>query len=218
MFAEPTLIDDATIRRIEELEELAPLHNASAIGGIRAAREALGPQLPMFAVFDTVFHRSIPPYARAYALTPGLTGWRPCQTLRFPRHLARIHARPLRAPDRNLPRPRQHRHAAPRKRLLRCAIRDGRSIDTSMGFTPLEGLVMGMRSGDIDPAIVGYFIRHKRMDIGRIEDLLNKHSGLLGLSGVSHNTRELMKHLESDDRVRFALEVFCFRARKYIGA
>lgn len=211
----PAPIDDETVRHIEELEELAPLHNASAI---RAARETLGPQLPMVAVFDTVFHRTIPAYARAYALAPELTDGGRVRRYGFhgishgymrDRYAHLTGTSPDRANIVTL-----HLESG----CSAGAIREGRSMDTAMGFTPLEGLVMGIRSGDIDPAIVGYFIRHKLMDIERIEDLLNKHSGLLGLSGVSHDTRELMKHIDSDDRVRFAFEVFCYRARKYIGA
>jgi acetate kinase len=87
-----------------------------------------------------------------------------------------------------------------------------------MGFTPLEGLMMGKRSGDIDPSIVGYLMRKERADVSRVEEWLNKESGLFGVSGRSHDTRELMKWIDADDRVRLALEVFCYRLRKYIGA
>jgi acetate kinase len=98
-----------------------------------------------------------------------------------------------------------------------CAIKNGRSVETSMGFTPLEGLVMGMRCGDIDPALVGYLARQERISVEEVDEILNKKSGLKGLSGVSHDTRELEKHLD-DEHVRLAMDVFCHRLVKYIGA
>jgi acetate kinase len=98
------------------------------------------------------------------------------------------------------------------------AIRCGKSVDTSMGFTPLEGLMMGKRCGDIDPAIVGYLARKEGVEVKEVEEWLNKQSGLLGLSGLSHDTRILMQHYDTDERVRLAMDVFCYRIRKYIGA
>jgi len=99
-----------------------------------------------------------------------------------------------------------------------CAVRGGQSVDTSMGFTPLEGLMMGMRSGDIDPSIIGYLMRKERVGIEQVEEWLNKESGLLGVSGRSHDTRALMKLIATDERVQLAMEFFCYRIRKYIGA
>lgn len=98
-----------------------------------------------------------------------------------------------------------------------CAIHQGRSVDTSMGFTPLEGLVMGMRSGDIDPALVGYIARQEHLNVDAVEELLNKKSGLLGMSGVSHDTRVLMDQMDGNDKIRLAMDVFCYRIRKYVG-
>ena len=99
-----------------------------------------------------------------------------------------------------------------------CAIRHAKSVDTSMGFTPLEGLMMGMRSGDIDPSIVGYLMRKEHVGVDKIEEWLNKESGLLGVSGRSHDTRELVPLVDTDERARLALEIFCYRIHKYIGA
>jgi acetate kinase len=217
-FAGPTVLNEEITHQIEELEELAPLHNVSAVSAIRAAREALGSDIGMVAVFDTVFHRTIPPHARYYALSPELTDG------------GRIHRYGFHGISHEYMRDRYaHLTGIPTSEVnavtlhlesgcSACAIRNGRSVDTSMGFTPLEGLVMGKRSGDIDPAIIGYLVRKKHMQVDRIEELLNKDSGLLGLSGVSHDTRELMKHMDTNERVRHAMDVFCYRALKYVGA
>lgn len=216
-FSAPVLINDDVIADIEALEELAPLHNAPAVAAIRASRSVLGANMPMVAVFDTVFHRSIPEYAHVYAIPPELS-----ERYRIRRY--GFHGI-------------SHQYMTTRYGLLTnrlseeiniitlhlesgcsaTAIQGGKSIDTSMGFTPLEGLMMGKRCGDIDPAIVGYLAR-KGLEMAEIEDLLNKKSGLFGLSGLSHDTRSLMKHFDHNERVRLAMDVFCYRIRKYIGA
>jgi acetate kinase len=217
-FAGPAVLNDEVMHQIEALEELAPLHNVSAVSAIRAARQELGAETGMVAVFDTVFHRTIPPQARSYALSPELTDG------------GRVHRYGFHGISHEYMRDR-YAHLTGKSPgevsavtlhlesgCSACAIRDGRSIDTSMGFTPLEGLMMGRRSGDIDPAIIGYVMRRKHMHIDRIEELLNTESGLLGLSGVSHDTRELMKHIDTNENVRHAMDVFCYRALKYVGA
>jgi acetate kinase len=216
-FSAPAILTDENIREIEALEELAPLHNAAAVSAIRAARE-LEPAAGAVAVFDTVFHRTIPPHAQAYALAPELTENGTIRRYGF-HGISHEYMRDRYGSLTGTPTDRidivtLHLESG----CSACAIRHGQSIDTSMGFTPLEGLVMGKRSGDIDPAIVGYLVRNKHRDIRDIEELLNQKSGLLGLSGVSHDTRVLMERIGSDERVRFAMDVFCYRILKYAGA
>jgi len=219
-FKESALIDDRVLKEIEECIDLAPLHNPNNIKGILATREIFGKDVPQVAVFDTAFHHSIPEQAYLYAV---------------PYHLYRRH-RIRRYGFHGT----SHRYVAFRYRALRgltreqtniitlhlgngcsaAAIKAGKSVDTSMGMTPLEGLVMGTRSGDVDPAIVGVIARKEGMSTSEVETLLNTQSGLLGLSGLTNDMRELQSELtEHDDRrVRLAIEIFCYRARKYIGA
>lgn len=219
-FTHSVLVTDDVLRGIEDCIELAPLHNPANIKGINAAREVFGKGLPQVAVFDTAFHQTLPDYAYLYAL--------PYQLYR--RHRIRrygFHGT-------------SHRYVAYRYRQLRnipreqtnvitlhlgngcsaAAIRAGDSVDTSMGLTPLEGLVMGTRSGDIDPAIIEFIAAKEGFSAQEVETLLNKQSGLLGISGLTNDMRELLDEArENDDRrARLAIEIFCYRARKYIGA
>lgn len=219
-FTQSVVITDEVLRGIEDCIELAPLHNPTNIKGILAAREVFGSGLPQVAVFDTAFHQTLPEHAYLYAL--------PYQLYR--RHRVRrygFHGT-------------SHRYVAYRFRQLRkiardqtnvitlhlgngcsiAAIRAGDSVDTSMGLTPLEGLVMGTRSGDIDPAIVDFIAAKEGLTSREVETLLNKQSGLLGISGLTNDMRELLAeaHEHNDRRARLAIEVFCYRARKYIGA
>ena len=220
LFAESTLVTDDVLKGIEECIDLAPLHNPNNLKGILAARQVFGPKLPQVAVFDTSFHQSIPEHAFIYAV---------------PYHLYRRHH--IRRYGFH---GTSHRYVAKRYRALRslsaehtnvitlhlgngcsaAAIRNGRSIDTSMGMTPLEGLVMGTRSGDIDPAIVNLVANKEGLSPNQVEALLNTQSGLLGISGLTNDMRVLLQELETheDRRVRLAIEVFCYRARKYVGA
>ena len=220
LFKESALIDDRVLKEIEECIDLAPLHNPNNIKGIQAARDIFGKDIPQVAVFDTSFHHSIPEQAYLYAV---------------PYHLYRRH-RIRRYGFHGT----SHRYVAFRYRALcnltreqtniitlhlgngcsAAAIKGGKSIDTSMGMTPLEGLVMGTRSGDVDPAIVGVIARKEGMSTSEVETLLNTQSGLLGLSGLTNDMRELQSELKEHDdrRVRLAIEIFCYRARKYIGA
>jgi acetate kinase len=219
-FRRSVIIDDDVLRRIEDTIELAPLHNPHNLRGILAVRDALGPGIPQAAVFDTAFHHTLPEQAYLYAIPYSL--YRRYRIRRYGFHGT------------------SHRYVAYRYRALTgtprdqtrlvtlhlgngcsaCAIRDGNSIDTSMGFTPLEGLVMGTRSGDLDPAILEYVALKEGLEIAEVDTLLNKQSGLLGISGLTHDMRELLAEAgEHDDRrARLAIEVFCYRARKYIGA
>jgi acetate kinase len=219
-FTQSVVITDEVLRGIEDCIDLAPLHNPTNIKGIVAAREVLGSGLPQVAVFDTAFHQTLPEHAFLYAL--------PYQLYR--RHRIRrygFHGT-------------SHRYVAYRYRQLRKIARDqtnvvtlhlgngcsiaaicgGNSVDTSMGLTPLEGLVMGTRSGDIDPAIVDFVAAKEGLTAQEVETLLNKQSGLLGISGLTNDMRELLDeaHENGDRRARLAIEIFCYRARKYIGA
>ncbi len=217
-FTAPTLINDDVMTALDGISELAPLHNPAALEGIRAAREALGISVPMVVVFDTAFHATLPNYARTYAL---------------PRELAeRHHIR------------RYGFHGTAHEYMLRryaamtatpvsnatiitlqlgngcsaAAIKNGRSVETSMGFTPLEGLVMGTRSGDLDPGIIGYLTEKEGVGAPEVERWLNQRSGLLGISGRSGDMRELLGAAAEDADAKLAVNVFCYRVRKYIGA
>jgi acetate kinase len=217
-FTEPVVIDDDVVAGIEALEDLAPLHNAPAVEVIRAAQDALGRELPMVAVFDTAFHCQLPPHASTYPLPFELTRKHHIRRYGFHglshEYLVRRYAQLTGQPRSNVTIITLHLESG----CSACAIQQGQSVDTSMGFTPLEGLMMGKRSGDVDPSLIGYLMRKEQVDISRVEAWLNKESGLLGVSGRSHDTRELIKLIDEDERVRLALEVFCYRLRKYIGA
>jgi len=219
-FREPVVISDDVVAAIDRLSEFAPLHNPGSIAGIEGARAVLGFDTPMVAVFDTGFHRSIPPRAATYAIDLDLARRHGIQRYGFHgiahASLAGICAAAVNRPLAQL-------------RLITLqlgngcsatAIDRGRSVDTSMGFTPLEGLVMGTRSGDVDPAVIGHLVRREGLSVDEVERLLNERSGLLGVSGVSHDMRELLKAAEGkpDSRAALALDVFCYRVRKYIGA
>jgi len=214
-FTAPMRIDDEVIAGIEALKELAPLHNQPAVSVIRASRNKLG--IPMVAVFDTVFHRTIPDRAKFYAIPPDLAERHKIYRYGFHgishQYLTQRYAQIVGKFNESVNIITLHLESG----CSTTAIQAGKSIDTSMGFTPLEGLMMGKRSGDIDPAIVGYLARKEKVEVSEVEEWLNKKSGLLGLSGVSHDTRELMQQLDNE-RVRIAMEVFCYRIRKYIGA
>ena len=219
-FTHSVLITDEVLRGIEDCIDLAPLHNPANIKGIVAAREVFGAGLPQAAVFDTAFHQTLPDHAYLYAL--------PYQLYR--RHRIRrygFHGT-------------SHRYVAYRYRQLlnipreetrvitlhlgngcsAAAISAGDSIDTSMGLTPLEGLVMGTRSGDLDPAIIDFVSAKEGLSAQEVETLLNKQSGLIGISGLTNDMRELLAEAQEHDdrRARLAITIFCYRAKKYIGA
>ena len=219
-FRRSALIDDTVLRGIEETIDLAPLHNPHNLRGIYAARSVLGSGVPQVGVFDTAFHQTIPERAYLYAL--------PYQYYR--RHRVRrygFHGT-------------SYRYIGHRYRMLTgrsredtrvvalhlgngasaCAIVGGVSVDTSMGFTPLEGLVMGTRSGDLDPAILDFIASKEGLSLPDVEGLLNKQSGLLGISGLTNDMRELLAEAEEHDdrRAWLAIEMFCYRVRKYIGS
>jgi acetate kinase len=219
-FTEPTVIDDAVLAEIERLVPVAPLHNPANLAGIRTAM-ALAPHLPQVAVFDTAFHTTMPEYAARYAIdtavadahrvrrygfhgtshayvsrrTAGLLGREPSETNVIVLHLGNGSSA--------------------------SAVRGRRCVDTSMGLTPLEGLVMGTRSGDIDPAVIFHLARVAGMSVDEIDVLLNKRSGLRGLCG-DNDMREVLRRMEGEgpdaESARLAFDVYVHRLRKYIGA
>jgi acetate kinase len=215
-FSGPALLDAATEEAIEELAELAPLHNGPALAAIRALREALGPGVPQVACFDTAFHSRMPRVARLFAL---------------PRHLA----------DEGILRYGFHGLSyeyvmgelgvldpdAARSRVViahlgngasMVAIRNGESIDTTMGFTPIGGLAMGTRSGDLDPGVLLHLLRSKGMTRAALNDLVNRRAGLLGVSGTSADMRDLLSREAADARAAEAVALFCYQAKKFLGA
>ena len=219
-FKQSVLITDEVVRAVEDCIDLAPLHNPANLTGISATRKLFGEGLPQVAVFDTAFHQTLPDHAFLYALPYQL--YRRYRLRRYGFHGI------------------SHRYVAYRYRVMRniapeatniitlhlgngcsaTAISAGNSIDTSMGLTPLEGLVMGTRSGDLDPAIIEFIAAKEGLSTREIETLMNKQSGLLGISGLTSDMRELLAEAreENDRRSELAIEIFCYRARKYIGA
>src|SRR3990170_318134 len=217
-FAGSARIDEDVVATLETLCEIAPLHNPPAVSGIRAAQKILGAAVPMVAVFDTSFHHTIPERATTYAIPYELSQKHKIRRYGFHglahqydiARYAELNGKPVaqvRAVTLHLG-----------NGCSATAIRNGQSIDTSMGFTPLEGLVMGTRSGDLDPALVSYLAHKEGVTAVDIEDMLNKRSGLLGLSGLSNDMRELTAAYDENPRARLAVDVFCYRARKYLGA
>ncbi|MDI1240559.1 MAG: acetate kinase [bacterium] len=219
-FTESVIISDEILRGIEDCIELAPLHNPANISGILAAREIFGKGITQVAVFDTAFHQTLPERSFLYAL--------PYQLYR--RHKIRrygFHGT-------------SNRYVSYRYRTLlnisreqvnvislhlgngcsATAIKGGNSLDTSMGMTPVEGLVMGTRAGDFDPAIIDFIAAKEGLSALEIESLINKQSGLLGVSGLTNDMRELLAEAKEngDRRSRLAIELFCYRASKYIGS
>ncbi len=219
-FKSSVRIDNDVIAKMEDNIELAPLHNPANLKGIYAAREVFGPSVPQVAIFDTAFHSTMPETAYLYAI--------PYQYYR--RYKIRkygFHGT-------------SHRYIAYRYRVLTgktkndtniitlhlgngssaCAIKHGKSIDTSMGFTPLEGLMMGTRCGDIDPTIIDFLHHKEGSSIDEIFNMLNKRSGLLGISGLTNDMRDLEVEIteHQDRRAQLAIDMFCARIVKYVGA
>ena len=221
-FYEPVRIDESVLNDIRALTELAPLHNPAGLAGIDAVKKAL-PQLPNVAVFDTAFHHDLPAVAARYALPAALS-----ERLQLRRY--GFHGISYRYVSERLALILQNdkQHVLQGNRVILChlgngasvcALRDGRSIDTSMGFTPLEGLIMGTRSGDIDPGLLLHLLHGGHMTPTQLDDLLNHKSGLLGLSGRSADVRDLEKAAsEGDPASELALDCFAYRVRKYVGA
>ena len=219
-FQRSVRVDDEVVEGIQDCFELAPLHNPANLQGIRATQELLGAGVPQVGVFDTAFHSTMPETSYLYAIP--YQYYRRYKIRRYGFHGT------------------SHRYVSYRYRRMNdlqadqvnlitlhlgngasaCAIRNGSSVDTSMGFTPLEGLVMGTRSGDIDPQILEFLMHKEGIDIGEIDTLLNKRSGLLGLSGLTSDMRELLEEEteNGDRRARLAIDIFCQRVKGYIGS
>ncbi|MCC6680280.1 MAG: acetate kinase [Phycisphaeraceae bacterium] len=216
-FTGSVLIDEKVIASIERVADLAPLHNPPNLVGIRAAMHEM-PDVPQIACFDTAFHTTIPPVAYLYALPYELYEKFGIRRYGFHgtshRYVARRAAEML----------GRHKYDI---NCITChlgngssaaAVRNGRSVDTSMGLTPLEGLVMGTRTGDFDPAIL-FYLADKGYDAATLNDMCNKKSGVLGLSGLSNDMRTLGEQARAGHkRAQLAIDVFCYRIKKYIGA
>ncbi len=222
-FRESVVIDETVLGKIALVTDLAPLHNGACLATINAAHEAAravsGTDVPMVAVFDTAFHRTIPDHAATYAIPEE---WVTKYGVRRYGFHGIAHASSAAAYVETVGRSLEGTRLITVHLGSGCsatAIRDGCSLDTSMGFTPMEGLVMGTRAGDCDTGLVGYLARHADLTVEQIDRLLNERSGLLGLSGRWSDMREILKARElGDQRAELAVAVFCYRVRKYIGA
>ncbi|MCX5710415.1 MAG: acetate kinase, partial [Candidatus Omnitrophica bacterium] len=217
-FRRPVIVDKEVIRGIRQCFSIAPLHNPANLAGILSCKKLL-PGIKQVAVFDTAFHQTIPDYAFIYGLPYDF--YKSMRIRKYGFHgtsheyVAKEASRILGKPLKNL-------------KIITChlgngcsiaAIDRGKSVDTSMGFTPLEGLIMGTRCGDVDPAVVPYIMRKKKLDAHHIESFLNKSCGLKGISGISNDMRLLEKRARAGNRrARLAIEVFAYRIKKYIGA
>lgn len=217
-FKGSVLINDEVIKKMEEVIELAPLHNPPNLKGIQAMQSLL-PNIPQVGAFDTAFHQTMPDYAYMYAIPYSL--YKKFGIRRYGFHGS------------------SHRYVSARacemlgvdynsQRIITChlgnggsitAIKDGKSMDTSMGMTPLEGLIMGTRCGDLDLGVLTYLMTREELDINTANTLINKHSGLLGITGVSSDMREIMKEFDKgNERAQLGITMFNYRIKKYIGA
>jgi acetate kinase len=216
-FTEPVRIDEAVIAGIEELVPLAPLHNPANLTGIRTALD-LRPDLPQVAVFDTAFHATIPPAAARYAID---TETADAHRIRRYGFHGTSHAHVSRAAARLLGRDQDDVNVIVLhlgNGASAAAVRGGRCVETSMGLTPLEGLVMGTRSGDVDPAVVLHLLRVGEMSADDVDVLLNKKSGLLGICGDNDMREILRRRDKGDERAQLAFDMYVHRLRKYVGA
>ncbi|MDO5499470.1 MAG: acetate kinase [Propionibacteriaceae bacterium] len=218
VFDDSAVLDEAAIEEIRRISPLAPLHNPANLLGVEAAQEAL-PDVPQVGVFDTAFHQTMPAVAYRYAVPP--QWYADLGVRRYGFHgtshlyVSAVAAEQLGRPLADLKMVTAHLGNG----SSLAAIRDGVSVDTSMGLTPLEGLVMGTRSGDLDPGILEYVADQTGADIAAITGDLNKRSGLLGLSELSNDMRELVEAaVGGSEQATLAIEVFCYRLAKYIAA
>jgi acetate kinase len=217
-FKQSVVITDEVLKSVEECNDLAPLHNPANIIGINACKELM-PNVPMVGVFDTAFHANMP--AKAYMYAVPYKYYEDYKVRRYGFHgtshsyVSQRVADILGKPYDNL-------------KTIVChlgngasvsAVKDGVSVDTSMGLSPLEGLIMGTRSGDIDPSAIEFIAKKEGMDISQALNMLNKESGMLGLSGISSDFRDILAAIENgDEKAKIALEAFCYRVAKYVGA
>lgn len=214
----PALIDAAVLAAIEQGGLLAPLHNPPALQTIGAVSEQL-PAVPAVVVTDTAYHRTLPPHAFTYPLARELTARHAIRRYGFHgighSYMAQRWCELAGRPPRGSALITLQLGAG----SSACAIRDGSSVDTSMGMTPLEGLMMATRAGDLDPAIPGFLAEHERLSPAALEQLLNHRAGLLAVSGVSADLRQVMAAAASGNQeAALAVDIFCYRVRKYIGA
>lgn len=216
-FAEPVVVTDDVMVEIGRVAGLAPLHNPYNLLGLEAARR-LFPDVPHVAVFDTAFHQTLPEAAHLYAIPYPLYqkhrwrryGFHGTSHAYVSHHLGKVLGGPL-------PRRVVSLHLG--NGASACALLDGRSVDTTMGLTPLEGLMMGTRSGDVDPAIIGLLVSEEEMTVGEALGLLNRQSGLRGVSGLSADMRDLLEAESAGNaRARLAIALYCYRIRKTVGA
>jgi len=217
-FKKPVVIDKSVVRKIKQCSVIAPLHNPANLSGILACQKLLS-GVKQVAVFDTAFHQTLPVYAYIYGLPYEYYKRFGIRKYGFHgtshEYVAHEAAKALKKPLKKL-------------KIITChlgngcsitAINKGHSIDTSMGFTPLEGLVMGTRCGDIDPALVAYIMGKRKLDIRQIDHILNSESGLKGISGISNDMRVLEKKASCGNaRARLAIDIFVYRIKKYIGS
>ena len=217
-FASSAVITEEMIKAVEECNDLAPLHNPANLIGVRACQELM-PNVPMVGVFDTAFHQTMPEKAYMYGLP--YEYYEKYKVRRYGFH-GTSHSFVSKRTAELLDRP----YDATKTIVCHlgngasiCAVRNGKSVDTSMGLTPLEGLVMGTRSGDIDPAILEFLAKKEGMDITELMTMLNKKSGVQGVSGISSDFRDLAAGAEAGNkRAQIALDVFCYRVAKYVGS
>jgi acetate kinase len=216
-FSGSVLITPEVIAELTKCIDYAPLHNPANIKGIKAA-QALLPDVPQVGVFDTAFHQTMPDYAYIYGIPYALYKRHGIRRYGFHgtshRYVSYHAAQLIGKTKEDL-------------RIITChlgngssvaAVKYGKSVDTSMGFTPLEGLLMGTRCGDIDPAIVLHVMGKEELTPSEINTMLNKHSGVLGVSGISSDMREIEENYQSNDRARLAMDIYTYRIKKYIGA
>lgn len=218
-YSNSVLIDDEVMKALEECSKLAPLHNPPNITGIDACKELM-PTTPMVAVFDTAFHQTIPEYAYIYPLPYDLYTNHGIRKYGFHgtshRYVSTVAAGMMGKDIKDL-------------KIITChlgngasiaAIKDGKSIETSMGFTPLEGIAMGTRSGSIDPAIVTFLMKELNCSIDDVNDIINKKSGVYGISGVSSDFRDIEDAAwkEGNERAKLALDVYHYKVKKFIGS
>ncbi|MBR1629477.1 MAG: acetate kinase, partial [Lachnospiraceae bacterium] len=217
-FTSSTKIDDEVIRAVEECNDLAPLHNPANIIGINACRELM-PSVPMVGVFDTAFHQTMPKEAYMYGIP--YEYYEKYKVRKYGFHGTSHSFVSKRAADI------MGKDYDSVKTIVChlgngasiCAVENGKSVDTSMGLSPLEGLIMGTRSGDIDPSAVEFIANKEGMDLSGILNVLNKKSGVEGISGVSSDFRDLEKAAsEGNERVVLAIDMFCYRVAKYVGS
>lgn len=216
-FKEAVIIDDEVIKAIKDCIELAPLHNPPNITGIEACKHIM-PDTPMVAVFDTAFHQTMPKYAYIYALPYEIYEKYKIRKYGFHgtshKYVSERAALMLNRPLEELKLISCHLGNG----ASICAIDGGKSIETSMGFTPLQGLAMGTRCGTIDPAVILFLMEKEKMSIKDLSDFLNKKSGVLGVSGISSDFRDIQAAVEEgNERAALALDIFCYGVKRFIG-